>query len=87
MRYRKKPVVIEAIQFTDDTDRLIELQNFMNAELVIDYKNQEQPKLKIATLEGVMNANIGDYIIKGVNDEFYPCKPDIFEKTYEKVEE
>ena len=43
--------------------------------------------LKIFTLEGTMNANIGDWIIKGVKGEFYPCKPDIFEETYEKVEE
>ena len=41
--------------------------------------------LKIETLEGVMNASVGDYIIKGVNGEYYPCKPDIFEKTYEEV--
>lgn len=87
MKYRKKPVVIEAIRFTDDADRLIELQNFMNAELVINYKEPEQPKLEIATLEGLMEASIGDYIIKGINGEFYPCKPDIFEKTYEKVGE
>lgn len=86
MKYRKKPVEIEAIQFTDETDRLIELQNFMNAELVISYNNPDDPKLKIATLEGVMEASVGDYIIKGVQGEFYPCKPDIFEATYEKVE-
>ena len=42
--------------------------------------------MEIETLEGVMKANIGDYIIKGVNGEFYPCKPDIFEKTYEEAE-
>ena len=41
----------------------------------------------IPTLEGNMKANIGDYIIKGINGEFYPCKPDIFDKTYEKVTE
>lgn len=43
--------------------------------------------LTINTLEGDMQANVGDYIIKGVNGEFYPCKPDIFEKTYDKVEQ
>lgn len=43
--------------------------------------------VKIPTLEGTMEASIGDYIIKGVNGEFYPCKPDIFNKTYEKVTE
>ena len=43
------------------------------------------PYVPIETLEGTMRASVGDYIIKGVNGEFYPCKPDIFEKTYEKV--
>lgn len=85
MKYRKKPVVIEAVQFTDEPDRVIELQEFMNADLVINYNDKNNPKLKIATLEGVMDASIGDYIIKGVNNEFYPCKPDIFHKTYEPI--
>lgn len=61
MKYRKKPVVVEAYQ----TDK----------EMIIH------------TLEGDMKASAGDYIITGVNGEQYPCKPDIFEKTYEKVEE
>jgi hypothetical protein len=87
MKYRKKPVVIEAVQFTDEPDRIIELQEFMNAELVINYNDTNNPKLKIATLEGVMDASVGDYIIKGVKGEFYPCKPDIFHKTYEPVED
>lgn len=87
MKYRKKPVVIEAMQFIDTTERLIELQEFMKAELVIDYKQPNEPKLKIGTLEGIMEASVDDYIIKGVQGEFYPCKPDIFEKTYEKVGE
>ena len=54
-------------------------------DLTIDYKDSDDPKLKIETLEGVMNASLGDWIIKGVNGEYYPCKPDIFEKTYESV--
>ncbi|MGX1434005.1 hypothetical protein ACUXCC_000894 [Cytobacillus horneckiae] len=83
MKYRKKPVVIEAIQFFDESICILEIQAFMNADLVIDYKEPEHPKLKISTLEGVMVANEGDYIIKGVQGEFYPCKQDIFEKTYE----
>jgi hypothetical protein len=61
MKYRKKPIVIEAYQ--------------TKKEIIIN------------TLEGDMKANVGDYIITGVNGEVYPCKPDIFEKTYEKVEE
>lgn len=83
MKYRKKPVVIEAKQFYDDAVSFIELRNFMNCELVISYKEPNNPKLQIATLEGVMEASVGDYIIQGVNGEFYPCKPDIFNKTYE----
>ncbi len=47
-----------------------------------DYINE----LKIATLEGEMNVSVGDWVIKGIKGEFYPCKPDIFEKTYERVE-
>lgn len=53
----------------------------------MDITGKYPGKLKIKTLEGVMTADIGDYIIKGVNGEFYPCKPDIFEKTYEEVKE
>lgn len=85
-KFRKKPVVIEAIQFFDQSEELINIQDFMgNIDITVDYKNIDDPKLKIETLEGTMNASLGDWIIKGVNGEFYPCKPDIFEKTYEPV--
>ena len=85
-KFRKKPVVIEAIQFFDQPEELINIQDFMgNINITVDYKNIDDPKLKIETLEGTMNASLGDWIIKGVNGEFYPCKPDIFEKTYEPV--
>ena len=80
-KYRKKPVVIEAIQFIGSNDR--ECIKF--CANIIDPEDTK-PSLIIPTLEGNMTASIGDYIIKGVNGEFYPCKPDIFEKTYEKVE-
>ena len=86
-KYRKKPVVIEAIQFKDDPDTLIEIKEFMQSDIRVSYAVNKEPVLKIDTLEGVMDASIGDWIIKGVNGEFYPCKPDIFEKTYEAVEE
>lgn len=86
MRYRKKPVEIEAVEFKDDSDdTLIAIQNFMNKELVVSYADPEHPVIKIATLEGVMDASVGDSIIKGLRGEFYPCKPDIFWKSYEKV--
>lgn len=85
-KFRKKPVVIEAIQFFDQPEEIIAIQDFMgNIDLVLDYKDVDDPKLKIETLEGTMNASLGDWIIKGVNGEFYPCKSDIFEKTYEQV--
>lgn len=84
--YRKKPVEIEAIRFEDTPEVLTELSDFIdNQDLRVDYKDPENPVIKIETLEGTMNASVGDYIIKGVNGEFYPCKPDIFSKTYEEV--
>ena len=82
MKYRKKPVVIEAVQF-DGTDESVE---WLFPQLVNNEIGRGCNKLYIKTLEGVMEASIGDYIIKGVNGEFYPCKPDIFTKTYEIVE-
>ena len=81
MKYRKKPVVIEAVQF-DGTDKSIE---WLLPELIIGEVGRSCTRLHIKTLEGVMDANVGDYIIRGVNGELYPCKPDIFEQTYEAV--
>ena len=84
-KYRKKPVVIEAEHFTiENKERAF---NFIRCTASPDWDENNRPIIKIQTLEGVMIANIGDWIIKGVNGEFYPCKPDIFEKTYELVEE
>lgn len=88
MKYRKKPVVIEAIQFIDNADRIMEIHEFLGGDTMrISYEDKYNPYIKIETLEGTMKASVGDYIIKGVNGEFYPCKPDIFEKTYEEVAE
>lgn len=85
-KYRKLPVIIEAIQFFDQPEELINIQEFMgDIDLTINYKDPDDPKLKIETLEGVMDASLGDFIIKGINGEYYPCKSDIFEKTYEPV--
>ncbi|MFT8313183.1 MAG: hypothetical protein ABF633_02890 [Clostridium sp.] len=81
-KYRKKPVVIEAVQFTGENCRSI--VDFCKGSK--DWVRADKEKVIIQTLEGDMTANIGDYIIKGVNGEFYPCKPDVFEKTYELVE-
>ena len=77
-KYRKKPVIIDAIQWTGKN--LSEIDNFMGKTV-----ENKGTTLIIHTLEGDMEASIGDYIIKGVNREFYPCKPNIFAKTYEEV--
>jgi len=82
MKYRKKPVVIEAVQF-DGTDASCD---WLLPQLESGEIGRAFNKLHINTLEGVMTAEVGDYIIKGVNGEFYPCKPDIFHKTYEVAE-
>ena len=89
MKYKKKPVVIEAIQFkNDEPETLLEIQEFMDGnELRVSYEKPGNPVIKIETLEGVMEASVGDFIIRGVKGEYYPCKPDIFEQTYEPVAE
>jgi hypothetical protein len=85
--YRKKPVVIEAIQFNGMNWE--EIQLFTNGLVRdFDFGGRFDGKVTciIPTLEGEHIATQDDYIIKGVNGEFYPCKPDIFKKTYEKVD-
>lgn len=84
-KYIKKPIVIEAVQFTDDSiETIMVINDFMDwSELKVNYDNSHVPFIIIPTLEGNMRADIGDYIIKGINGEFYPCKPDIFTKTYD----
>lgn len=93
MKYRKKPVVIEAVQWTGSN--LEEVKLFVGNDLQYDImdaawqvgKGIPYVNMKIHTLEGDHECTKGDFIIKGVNGEFYPCKPDIFDKTYEAVEE
>lgn len=87
---RKKPVEIECIKFTGNN--ISELRNFVGDALVMSFlqvdlwSEHSDPDFSIRTLEGDMKISEGDYIIKGVNGEFYPCKPEIFEKTYEVVD-
>lgn len=81
-KFRKKPVVIEAIQF-DGTNEFT-LGKWMGLGVV---QKSSDGSLPIETLEGTLSAAPGDWIIKGVQGEFYPCKPDIFAATYEPVEE
>ena len=82
-KFRKKPVIIEAIQLTKDN--VVEALSFCNNDGNIVASNEDETGISISTLEGTMTANIGDYIIKGAKGEFYPCKADIFEQTYEEV--
>lgn len=89
MKFRKKPVVIEAIQFTglSSVNRMCNIwqKPFMD---VADFdESEEKENFFIETLEGNHCASLYDWIIKGINGEFYPCKPDIFEKTYEAVKD
>jgi hypothetical protein len=91
MKFRKKPVVIEAVQWTGDN--LIEVIRHTGQNASASHYKWEEYEdivrhegLKIYTLEGPLMASIGDWIIKGVQGEFYPCKPDIFEATYDKEE-
>lgn len=80
MQYRKKPIVIEALH----------LDAYMTTRAVLDFVGQAGTIIaggvEIETLEGTMRAEIGDWIIRGIKGEFYPCKPDIFEATYEVVD-
>jgi hypothetical protein len=80
MKYRKKPVVIDAFQWKDKPSFPEGFEGLHPIALI----NADE-KLDIHTLEGVMTADDGDWIIKGIKGEFYPCKPDIFEATYDSV--
>ena len=80
-KYRKKPVVIEAVQYTGLNKR--EIFDFTGGIVNISI---EENTIKIRTLEGLMNVSKDDWVIKGIQNEFYPIKPDIFEETYELVE-
>lgn len=78
-KFRKKPVVIEAVRLTPLS--IAEVEEFVGGDL----GRHPDGGLVIATLEGAMRASVGDWIIRGVKGEFYPCKPDIFDATYEAV--
>ena len=81
-KYVKRPIPITAIQWTGDNR--VEVGEF--TEWQCEFKSGN-PSIIIPTLEGAMGANAGDYIIRGVEGEFCPCRQDIFEKTYEKISE
>ncbi len=85
-KYRKKPVVIEAVQLcAAGEDESPEVVDWLHANLPDGWEGTRDEGIDIPTLEGVMHASPGDWIIKGVKGECYPCKPDIFEATYEAV--
>lgn len=101
-KFKKKPVEIEAIQFVDNdsASRIIDwilgwggtASWWCDDEVLNEVGHCPDPSdvdlhdISIETLEGVMVASLGDWIIKGVQGEFYPCKPDIFEQTYDRVD-
>ena len=80
--FRKKPVVVKAVRWTrNNFDDIVDLKGGTGMGLCVD----ENGHLLINTLEGMMAANPGDWVIRGVKGEIYPCKPDIFAETYEEV--
>ena len=99
MKYRKKSVVVEAVQLTKelalryfnqpDNERVFRIFDKFDINGSYHLKDQTvaDAYITIETLEGRMRCNLNDWVIKGINGEFYPCKPDIFEKTYELVED
>ena len=90
IKYKKKPISVEAIQFTGKNGwQINKWSNGLAYSSPVLEPNKNNPTgeyMQINTLEGTMIANVGDYIIKGIKNEFYPCKSDIFEATYEKAE-
>ena len=96
MKYRKKPVIIEAFKY--DGDFIDSKGSYYIPDWAISafesgimyynsmYDEGEPCELFIKTLEGIHHVSVGDYVIKGIEGELYPCKPDIFEKTYELAE-
>jgi acetylornithine/succinyldiaminopimelate/putrescine aminotransferase len=89
MKFRKKPVVIEAFKWTGDQNQTEDptwiVLAITQKKVFFVNAGTEDVELCITTLEGVMSAKRGDYIIQGIKGEIYPCKPDIFEMTYEAI--
>jgi hypothetical protein len=83
-KYRKKPIVIEAIQLT--VDSFHECIAFIGEGVMGSWTATDACYIEIQTLEGTIRAREGDWIIKGVKGEFYPCKPDIFNVTYDVID-
>lgn len=86
MRFRKKPVVVEAIRWGEDGRFVGRAPDWMDEACLSGIVHRKGPNLFIKTLEGEMAADMGDWIIRGVKGELYPCKPDIFAATYEEAD-
>jgi len=90
MKYRKKPVVIEAVQYTGKTMAMADVPQWlidaMFDRTVRPSTDENAKELKVSTLEGVRTVSVDDWIIREINGEIYPCKPDIFADTYEAAE-
>lgn len=85
LHYRKKPIVIEAMQLNmRNRDKILD---FAKGYITLKWDDGYLVGAYVQTLEGCMYATYGDYIIRGVNGEYYPCKPSVFEKTYELAED
>jgi len=89
MKFRKKQIIVDAIQFTGKNyDEVLKWSKALWPRITPhDIVGDHVQRIKIWTLEGIMEACPGDWIIRGVKDELYPCKPDIFEATYAPAEE
>jgi len=87
-KYRKKPVIVDAFRWTGDRDQIEDPEWIVEAIKSGKVRfSEDGESLLVDTHEGILMANQGDYIIRGIQGEIYPCKPDIFEATYEQVEE
>lgn len=91
MKYRKKPVIIDAFKWTADIEQTEDPEWVVDAikrgDIWFNNVGTSEVTMEIKTLEGNHIANRGDFIIRGVAGEIYPCKPDIFEKTYEELQQ
>jgi hypothetical protein len=83
--YRMKPIVIQAMQVTDENTKVVCDWVYGDSRGMTPVSYLADGTVTIQTLEGTMRANVGDWVIRGVQGEFYPCKPDIFAATYEEL--
>jgi hypothetical protein len=90
IKWRKRPVVVDAFKWTGGPDQTEDpewvVAAIRDGDVSFENIGTKNVKLLVHTLEGIMTADVGDYIIRGVKGEIYPCKPDIFAATYEAAE-